>query len=181
MRFSKRIIAFCALALTAACGGPEANNAVVAANLSSVQTNAEMSTNAAAVASVSPLVSASTATTDDPAARVIRKYYDAINAHDFRKAYALWDGDGRSSRQAFEQFSGGFGETAETKVEIGQASDLEGAAGSQYITFPVEVNSKLKDGSKEHFKSEYVLRRSLVEGAERRGEWRIYSARIRKL
>jgi hypothetical protein len=117
---------------------------------------------------------------DNPAVIVIRDYYAAINAHDYRKAYRLWDHDGEASKQTFEGFSGGFADTADTRVEIGTPSEPEGAAGSQYITLPVEVRSKLKDGTEQRFKGEYVLRRSMVEGAEHRGEWRIYSADIRR-
>ena len=79
-----------------------------------------------------------------------------------------------------EQFSSGFASTAETNVEIGKPTEPEGAAGSQYITVPVKVRANSKDGTEQRFEGKYVLRRSMVEGAEHRGEWRIYSAEIRK-
>jgi hypothetical protein len=56
---------------------------------------------------------------------------------------------------------------------------MEGAAGSRYITIPVTIRAKLKNGKEQNFAGEYVLRRSVVDGAtaEQRA-WRIYSANI---
>jgi hypothetical protein len=161
---------------------------MAAANTSAVPSSS--ATPAANVPSATPALEATTGPqppsnarkdiVDNQAARIVHDYYAAINARDYRKAYRLWDHDGEASKQTFEEFSGGFADTAETRVEIGRPSDPEGAAGSQYITLPVEVNANLKDGTEQRFKGEYVLRRSMVEGAEHRGEWRIYSADIRR-
>ncbi|HTK39058.1 MAG TPA: hypothetical protein VL325_11245, partial [Pyrinomonadaceae bacterium] len=70
-------------------------------------------------------------------------------------------------------------QTRSTSVDIGEPGEIEGAAGSRYITFPVTVHAVTIDGKEQNFKGEYVLRRSVVDGAtaEQRG-WRIYSAKI---
>jgi hypothetical protein len=110
---------------------------------------------------------------------IIRQYYAAINAGNFRKAYELWSEKGEASKKSFEEFRSGFAETSSVTVDIGKPGDMEGAAGSRYITIPVTIRAKLKNGKEQNFAGEYVLRRSVVDGAtaEQRA-WRIYSANI---
>jgi hypothetical protein len=121
---------------------------------------------------------------DDPgpegAVAVIRAYYEAIVREDYARAYRLWGDGGAASRQTFEEFRGGFAETASVQVETGKPGRIEGAAGSRYIEIPVSIAAVKRDGSKQRFQGTYVLRRSEVDGAtpEQR-TWRLYSARIR--
>lgn len=114
---------------------------------------------------------------------VVREYYDAINARDYRKAYELWSGKGQASKQTFERFRDGFANTASVEIDTsGEPGDLEGAAGSQYVNIPLRINAKTKDGKEQRFWGEYVLRRSMVDGAtpEQRS-WRLYSAQFKEL
>lgn len=114
---------------------------------------------------------------------VVQEYYDAINARDYRKAYELWSGKGQASGQTFEQFRDGFANTASVEIDTsGEPGDLEGAAGSQYVNIPLRINAKTKDGKQQRFWGEYVLRRSMVDGAtpEQRS-WRLYSAQFKEL
>lgn len=114
---------------------------------------------------------------------VVHEYYDAINSKDFKKAYELWSGKGEASKQTFEEFRDGFRNTASVEIDTGgEPGDLEGAAGSQYVTIPLLIQAKTKDGKEQKFWGQYVLRRSMVDGAtpEQRS-WRIYSAEVRKL
>lgn len=116
------------------------------------------------------------------AINIVHLYYAAINAREFRKAYELWSGKGEASKQTFEQFRDGFGNTASVEIDTsGEPGDLEGAAGSQYVIIPLRIKAKTKDGEEQNFVGEYVLRRSMVDGAtaEQRA-WRIYSADIKK-
>lgn len=115
----------------------------------------------------------------EAAADIIRQYYAAIDARTYRRAYEFWSGKGEASKKTFEQFRDGFANTRSTSVDIGEPGDVEGAAGSRYITFSVTVHATTKDGKEQNFKGEYVLRRSVVDGAtaEQRA-WRIYSAKI---
>ena len=115
----------------------------------------------------------------EAAADIIRQYYAAIDARAYRRAYELWSGKGEASKKTFEEFRNGFAQTRLTSVGIGEPGDVEGAAGSRYITFPVTIHAVTKDGMEQNFKGEYVLRRSVVDGAtaEQRA-WRIYSAKI---
>ena len=115
----------------------------------------------------------------EAAADIIRQYYAAIDARAYRRAYEFWSGKGEASKKTFEQFREGFAQTRSTSADIGEPSDIEGAAGSRYITIPVTIHATTKDGKEQNFKGEYVLRRSVVDGAtaEQRA-WRIYSAKI---
>ena len=117
--------------------------------------------------------------TDSTPADVIRQYYAAINARDYRRAYAMWGDSGRDSHQTFEQFSAGFAETAAVHGAIGEPGPIEGAAGSRYVDIPVVISATKKDGTKERFRGKYTLRRSVVTGAtEAQQHWHIYSAEI---
>ncbi|MEO8649023.1 MAG: hypothetical protein ABI539_07645 [Acidobacteriota bacterium] len=113
---------------------------------------------------------------------VIHDYYAAINARNFRKAYELWSGKGEASHQTFEQFRGGFSDTAAVDVDTsGEPGDLEGAAGSQYVTIRVRITARTRSGIPQHFGGEYVLRRSMVDGATAdQRAWRIYSASMQE-
>ena len=56
----------------------------------------------------------------EAAVSVIREYYAAINAHDYRNAYELWSGKGEASSQTFADFTNGFAETASVSLNVGK-------------------------------------------------------------
>lgn len=115
----------------------------------------------------------------DAAAGVIEQYYAAINAREFRRAYALWSGDGAASDLSFDAFAAGFAETAQVQVETGAPGRIEGAAGSRYVTVPVVIRARTTDGTRQQFTGSYTLRRSVVDGAtEAQRAWRIHTADI---
>jgi hypothetical protein len=117
----------------------------------------------------------------DDAIAVIEQYYDAINSRDYRRAYELWSGNGESSKQTFEQFRRGFANTSSAEFDTTGPGRVEGAAGSEYATIPVRIRAITKPGDKQYFIGEYVLRRSMVEGATAEQQaWRIYSANIKR-
>lgn len=112
---------------------------------------------------------------------VIAQYYEAINAHDYQKAFSLWGDSGRSSGQSFDEFREGFANTASVEVRIGTRGRIEGAAGSQYVEIPVEIAAETIGGHSERFAGTYTLRRAMVEGAtEAQRRWHIYSADIER-
>jgi hypothetical protein len=112
-------------------------------------------------------------------ADVIRRYYAAINAREFHRAYALWGDRGAASGQTFEQFAAGFAGTARVEVDVGEPTRVEPAAGSRYVEVPVVVRAVAVSGQGRRFEGTYTLRRSVVDGApaEQR-RWHIYSADI---
>lgn len=117
----------------------------------------------------------------DPAA-VVRAYYAAIRSHDFMKAYRMWETSGQRNARSFSQFEAGFDSTESVDAKPGEPGRIEGAAGSRYVTVPVEIDSRLRNGTRQRFSGTYTLRRVVVPGAstaERR--WHLYAANIRQV
>ena len=113
------------------------------------------------------------------AAEVIRRYYAAIGARDYRRAYELWSEGGAASGQTLEEFTAGFARTARTEATIGEPGRIEGAAGSRYVEVPVVVRAVTDAGEEQRFEGTYVLRRSVVDGATAEQRlWHIHSADI---
>ncbi|MBN9506596.1 MAG: hypothetical protein J0I69_11270 [Altererythrobacter sp.] len=110
----------------------------------------------------------------------IRAYYAAIDAGEFARAYRLWAREGEASGQSYAAFREGFASTRRSEVRVSGPVQSEGAAGSIYATVPVEVNAVLKDGTRQHFTGQYVLRRvNDVPGAtEAQLHWHIESASL---
>jgi hypothetical protein len=120
-----------------------------------------------------------TGNSDTVPSAILRRYYAAINAHDYDAAYALWGQSGKASRQSPVQFAAGFAQTASVRVTIADSAHIEGAAGSQYATIPVSVYATLRDGHTQHFTGTYTLRRAMVTGAsEADRRWHIYVAEL---
>lgn len=115
------------------------------------------------------------------AADVVRRYYGAIQARDYASAYELWGNGGQASGTSRREFAAGFAQTAGVTVTVTDSARIGGAAGSQYATVPVRVDAVLRNGREQHFTGNYILRRSMVDGAtpEQRG-WTIYKADLRE-
>jgi len=123
---------------------------------------------------------ATDSTSVDAAAAVIREYYGAIQARDYRRAYRLWEGGGAASGQTYERFAVGFAGTARVAVALGKPGRMDAAAGSRYVEIPVTIRAVTRGGGEQVFEGSYVLRRSVVDGAtEAQRRWHIYSAKIR--
>ena len=118
---------------------------------------------------------------DSTPAGVVRRYYAALQSHDYDAAYAFWRDGGKASGQSRAEFAKGFAQTASVRVSVGDDVRVEGAAGSQYATVPVTVDAVLRDGRRQHFEGTYTLRRAMVDGAtaEQR-RWGIYRAELRE-
>lgn len=174
------------LLLAAGCTTRQVSNNAVAVPSPAEEPASKASTNAATPrSSLQPSLSQTPLQFEEAdikeAANVIHQYYTAINSINYRKAYELWSDKGQASKQTFDQFQQGFADTASVTVEIGKPGDIEGAAGSRFITIPVTLEAKTKSGARQNFAGEYVLRRSVVDGAsaEQRA-WRIYSSKINR-
>lgn len=114
----------------------------------------------------------------EAAAAMVRRYYAAINARDFASAWTLWGDDGGTSGKTLQTFEEGFARTVRTHVEIGTVSDVEGGAGSLYVTVPVTVDAELANGQRQRFTGSYALRQ-LNRGMGISQGWHIETARLR--
>ena len=116
------------------------------------------------------------------AAEVVRGYYAAIGAHDYRRAYDSWEHDGAASGKSYEEFVAGFANTAEVEARIGEPGRMDAAAGSRYVEVPVTIRALDGGGTEERFAGEYVMRRSEVDGATHaQRHWHIYTAQVRRV
>jgi hypothetical protein len=112
----------------------------------------------------------------EAAADMVERYYAAINAHDYASAWVLW-GEGGGGK-TLDAFTAGFAQTRRTHVDIGKVSDVEGGAGSIYVTVPVTVDAELADGRRQRFTGSYALRQ-INRGMGVSQGWHITTASLR--
>lgn len=115
----------------------------------------------------------------EAAVDVVRRYYSALNAHDYGTAWLQW-GENGPPNQDLAKFTSGFAHTRTTRVTIGKLEPAEGGAGSIYQTVPVVVDATLDDGKQQRLKGEYIIRRvNGVDGATAAQlRWHIGSAHL---
>ena len=117
----------------------------------------------------------------DPQA-IVRDYYAAIRAHDFLRAYRMWQASGQTGGRSFAQFESGFDSTESVDARVGAPGRVEGAAGSRFVTVPVDVSARLRNGTAQRFTGSYTLRRVEVPGASAaQHTWHLYAANIRQV
>jgi len=151
------------LVMSGACGRPAR------------QGNAEESVGA----SHAPVVDS---TSVEAAVDVVRGYYAAIDAGDYRTAYRSWGGDGASSGQSYDQFVAGFAHTRRVTAELGAPGRLDAAAGSRFVEVPVTIRAETDRGEKQRFTGSLVVRRAEVDGAtEAQRRWHLYSASVKRV
>lgn len=117
----------------------------------------------------------------DPAA-IVRAYYAAIRAHDFLRAYRMWAASGQTGGRSYAQFEAGFDSTESVDAKVDAPSREEGAAGSRYVMVPVDISSRLRNGTPQRFTGSYTLRRVVVPGASAaQRRWHLYAANVRQV
>jgi hypothetical protein len=116
--------------------------------------------------------------TADPngAVQAMQEYYDAINRHEFARAYTLWANLGTASQQSYAQFTQGYATTTRVTIDLG-ASTGGGAAGSIYAEVPIVILATTSDQGQQTFCGTYTLRRTNVPPFDQFG-WHIQSAKI---
>jgi hypothetical protein len=87
---------------------------------------------------------------------VLLSYYNAINKHEYLRAYSYWNNPS-VSQGTLEQFTNGYLDTASVSLMFGKVSD-EGAAGSIYFTVPVIINAVKTNSTQQKFAACYILR-----------------------
>ena len=110
------------------------------------------------------------------AANVVQAYYASIESGKYAAARALWGNGGADSKMSPAAFAASFAGYREYHANIGGPGDIEGAAGSRYVSVPVQVYARLQDGRPDYRTGTVVLRRTVADGAtpEQR-KWHIYS------
>lgn len=111
----------------------------------------------------------------DPLA-VLQSYFDAINRHEYARAFTYWNYLGRASKQTFAQFHQGFLATGHVAIELGKP-ERQGAAGSSYAGVPVVVIAMQTDQTVRTFCGTYTLRSLNPRPFDQFG-WRIEAANL---
>lgn len=104
-----------------------------------------------------------TADSAQGAANVVQTYYALLESKKYREAHRLW---GPASDLADGTFAAKFAGYREYHAEVDAPSDIEGAAGSLYVTVPVRVYGVTAEGKKFEEPRVVTLRRANnVDGA----------------
>jgi hypothetical protein len=112
------------------------------------------------------------------AGQVLQSYFALVEQGKYAEAYKLWSDGGKASGETADQFAKSFEAYREIHANIGGPGDMEGAAGSSYVDYPVQLYGRTRDGKEFNARGTMTLRRvNDVPGssAEQRS-WRIYKS-----
>ena len=122
-------------------------------------------------------------TTQKSARETIEKYYAAIDKHNYRKAFELWEKDESGKvnikGQNYKNFKLGFANTRSAKVEIIDVGEIDAGMGHVYIQVKVHVTARDFKNTLKYYDGTYDLRalsHTLVAV-----DWEIYDAKLEKV
>ena len=110
------------------------------------------------------------------AGNVVQTYYALVAEGHYGEAWRLWTQGGQGSGMSADEFAASFAHYVSYGANIGKPGAIEGAAGSLFVTVPVQIYGRRKSGEEVHELGEATLRRvNDVPGstAEQR-EWHIF-------
>jgi hypothetical protein len=90
----------------------------------------------------------------EAAGQVVQHYGALIEQGRWTESWTLW-----TNPTAAKQFDGNWRDDSEVHMEIGKPGDMEGAAGSSYITTPAIFYGKTKSGGSFRRAADVILRR----------------------
>ncbi|MDO7843228.1 hypothetical protein [Sphingomonas immobilis] len=100
------------------------------------------------------------------AADVVQRYYALLGEKKYKAAWSLWADSGMASRMTPAAFAASFGRYSEYHGNVGAPGEIEGAAGSLYVTIPVQPYGRIAaTGKPAYLIGTVTLRRSEVDGA----------------
>jgi hypothetical protein len=101
------------------------------------------------------------------AADVVQRYYALLGEGKYRLARALWADDGKASGANAAVFAARFAGYSEYHANIGAPGDVDAGAGQRYVTVPVQVYARLKQGGGAEYKigSVTLHRTADIDGA----------------
>jgi len=80
------------------------------------------------------------------AANVVQTYYALIGEGKYARARALWENGGMASGVTADAFAARFARYSEYHANIGAPGDVDAGAGQRYVTVPVQISARLKQG-----------------------------------
>ena len=101
------------------------------------------------------------------AAQVMQRWGAFLEAGRYQQARQLWGDGGKASGMSAQQYRDAYAKYSEIHVLVGKPGDTEGAAGSIYVTVPVQMYGRMADTGKPfNLRGPVTLRRvNGVEGA----------------
>jgi hypothetical protein len=100
------------------------------------------------------------------AANVVQSYYALIEQHAYRQAWLLWGEGGAASGMSESAFASGFGKYSAYHANIGAPGRVDAGAGQRYVTVPVQVYGRTKDGEDFNLRGDVILHRTAdIDGA----------------
>ncbi|EMD84071.1 hypothetical protein [Pacificimonas flava] len=82
----------------------------------------------------------------EDAAQVVQRYGAALEQDDFAAAHALWGDGGKASGMSAAEFADSMAQYEEIYVMTGAPGRPKGAAGSLYVTVPMQMYGRLQSG-----------------------------------
>lgn len=101
-----------------------------------------------------------TSTSAQGAANVVQTYYALLGEHRYADAWKLWTQGGQGSGMTAQAFEASFARYESYNANIGAPGQIEGAAGSLYVSVPVVIYGRRKSGEEVHELGEATLRRA---------------------
>jgi hypothetical protein len=86
---------------------------------------------------------------------VIASYYNAINRHEYARAFSYYGEDAAPSD--YDRWERGYEDTLLVEARFGEVTE-EGAAGSVYYNVPVKLDVETTEGQHRYFLGCYVVR-----------------------
>jgi len=106
---------------------------------------------------------------------VMQHYFAYLESGRYSQAYALWSDAGKASKLTAEQFAQSNAIFDEVHGEVYAPGQVEGAAGSLYVTVPVKLYGKVTPGGDFERKGVATLRRvnDVPGSTEEQRRWHI--------
>jgi len=81
------------------------------------------------------------------AANVVQTYYALLGEGKYARARSLWENGGMASGANTDAFAARFARYSEYHANIGAPGDVDAGAGQRYVTVPVQISARLKQGA----------------------------------
>jgi membrane-bound inhibitor of C-type lysozyme len=117
-----------------------------------------------------------TADSAQGAANVVQSYFALIEAGKYAQARTLWRDGGEASGMSADTFAASFAKYSEYHANIGAPGRIDAGAGQRYVTVPVQVYGRMKDGGRPfNLRGDITLHRTAdIDGATAEQKtWRI--------
>ena len=109
------------------------------------------------------------------AAQVVQVYGGLLEQGKYAEAYKMWGQGGDVAGMTEKQFTDRFAQYSEVRTMVGAPTEPEGAAGSIYVTVPMQIYGRLKSGGTFNLVGPIILKRvNNVPGATKAQlEWHL--------